>query len=56
MLILQIKFSFLIFFFSFSLSHFLFFIYLKYGATPLYIASLKGHEQIVNLIHYKRVN
>ena len=38
------------FFFFFSFSFFYFFLNVKYGTTPLWIASQKGHEQIVELL------
>ena len=38
------------FFFSFSLSHFFFYIHVKYGVTPLFIAAQNGHEQIVQIL------
>ena len=37
-------------FFFFSVSHFSIFFNVKNGATPLFIAAFKGHEQIVQLL------
>ena len=37
-------------FFFFFISHFSIFLNVKNGATPLFIAAQKGHEQIVQIL------
>ena len=46
-LLLIVSFS---FFFFFRFLIFLFFLNVKYGGTPLFIAALKGHKQVVQLL------
>ena len=51
MLILQTKFFFVdCFFFFFTFSFFYFFFNVKDGVTPLFVATFKGHEQIVQIL------